>query len=326
MLKSRLDRPGSHFDGTCNPSSPDHWMKKFLESNADIYCQHYTIDDNPNLDPSFVQALKSEYAGTVYYDRFILGKWCAPEGMIYRRFANDTSSYTVRSGDMRLGRLTKVTVGVDFGGNRSGTAFVACGVVGNYDTVIALMSERHMCGIDSDRLGELFCDFIEAVTARYGAVQTAYCDNAEPVLIRTLKKAASGRSAYCSDKARAEISGQRQDTSCQPADGAGEVPCDGGMRDADRSSVHRAVEGRTVFTMRGRTTGQRILIRLMRLSIRWRGICRGCVGELLLSDSVLAFVLATEIFYDCVRAYPFFFLGERKTQKKKDRSGGSAAK
>ena len=193
MLKSRLDRPGSHFDGTCNPSSPDHWLKKFLESDADIYCQHYTIDDNPNLDPSFVQALKSEYAGTVYYDRFILGKWCAPEGMIYRRFANDTSSYTVKSGDMRLGRLTKVTVGVDFGGNRSGTAFVACGVVGNYDTVIALMSERHICGIDSDRLGELFCDFIEAVTARYGAVQTAYCDNAEPVLIRTLKKAASGR-------------------------------------------------------------------------------------------------------------------------------------
>ena len=32
MLKSRLDRPGSHFDGTCNPSSPDHWLKNFLES------------------------------------------------------------------------------------------------------------------------------------------------------------------------------------------------------------------------------------------------------------------------------------------------------
>lgn len=242
MLKSRLDRPGSHFDGTCNPSSPDHWLKKFLESDADIYCQHYTIDDNPNLDPSFVQALKSEYAGTVYYDRFILGKWCAPEGMIYRRFANDTSSYTVRSGDMRLGRLTKVTVGVDFGGNRSGTAFVACGVVGNYDTVIALMSERHMCGIDSDRLGELFCDFIEAVTARYGAVQTRLLRQCGAGAYQDAEESGFREEAYGSDKARAEISGQRQDTSCQPADGAGEVPCDGGMRDADRGSVHRAVE------------------------------------------------------------------------------------
>lgn len=193
MLKSRLDRPESHFDGTCNPASPDHWLKKFLDSDADIHCQHYTIDDNPNLDPAFVRMLKSEYAGTVYYDRFILGKWCAPEGMIYRRFANDTVSYTVSDNDMRLGRLTRITVGVDFGGNASGTAFVACGTVGYYDTVIALMSERHMGGTDSDRLGELFCEFIEAVTARYGEIQCVYCDSAEPVLIRGLKKAAVSR-------------------------------------------------------------------------------------------------------------------------------------
>ena len=31
-------------------------------------------------------------------------------------------------------------------------------------------------------------------------------------------------------------------------------------------------------------------------------------------------------FCDCVVASPFFFLGERKTQKKKDRSGDCAAK
>ena len=31
-------------------------------------------------------------------------------------------------------------------------------------------------------------------------------------------------------------------------------------------------------------------------------------------------------FYDCVIAYPFFFLEERKTKKKKDRSGDCAAK
>ena len=31
-------------------------------------------------------------------------------------------------------------------------------------------------------------------------------------------------------------------------------------------------------------------------------------------------------FYASVRAYPFFFLEERKTQKKKDRSGDCAAK
>ena len=39
MLKSRLSCPHSHFDGTCNPDNPQHWFKKFLDSDADIYCQ-----------------------------------------------------------------------------------------------------------------------------------------------------------------------------------------------------------------------------------------------------------------------------------------------
>ena len=72
MLKSRLSCPHSHFDGTCNPESPTHWFKKFLDSDADIYCQAYTIDDNPTLPAQFVADLKKEYTGTVYYNRFIL--------------------------------------------------------------------------------------------------------------------------------------------------------------------------------------------------------------------------------------------------------------
>ena len=70
MLKSRLSCPHSHFDGTCNPESPTHWFKKFLDSDADIYCQAYTIDDNPTLPAQFVADLKKEYTGTVYYNRF----------------------------------------------------------------------------------------------------------------------------------------------------------------------------------------------------------------------------------------------------------------
>lgn len=77
MLKSRLSCPHSHFDGTCNPDNPQHWFKQFLDSDADIYCQAYTIDDNPTLPPEFVAQLKKEYAGTVYYNRFILGQWAA---------------------------------------------------------------------------------------------------------------------------------------------------------------------------------------------------------------------------------------------------------
>lgn len=89
MLKSRLDKPNSTFDGTCNPDNPQHWFKKFLDSDADIYCQRYRIDDNPFLTPEFVANLKQEYAGTVYYDRYIEGLWTLAEGLIYATFSGD---------------------------------------------------------------------------------------------------------------------------------------------------------------------------------------------------------------------------------------------
>ena len=69
MLKSRLRCPHSHFDGTCNPDSPNHWFKRFLDSEGiDIYRQDYTIWDGALL-PEVVAQLEADYAGTIYYDR-----------------------------------------------------------------------------------------------------------------------------------------------------------------------------------------------------------------------------------------------------------------
>lgn len=83
LLKSRLDKPYSRFDGTLNPEGPTHWLKEFLDSDADIYDQHYTIFDNPYLPTEFVEQLCKEYEGTVYYKRYILGEWALAEGLIY---------------------------------------------------------------------------------------------------------------------------------------------------------------------------------------------------------------------------------------------------
>ena len=84
MLKSRLDKPYSRFDGSCNPESPEHWLKQFIDSEGlDIYVQKYTIFDNPALSPEFVENLCKEYEGTVYYNRLIMGEWTLAEGLIY---------------------------------------------------------------------------------------------------------------------------------------------------------------------------------------------------------------------------------------------------
>lgn len=84
MLQSRLDKPYSRFDGSCNPEYPGHWLKQFIDrEDIDLYLQHYTIFDNPFLPPEFVENLCKEYAGTVYYGRYIQGEWTLAEGLIY---------------------------------------------------------------------------------------------------------------------------------------------------------------------------------------------------------------------------------------------------
>jgi len=86
MLKSRLSLPWSCADITTNPASPNHWFKEFLDSaehGVDIYCQNYTIYDNPFLPTEYVHNLEAEYAGSVWYDRYILGKWTLAEGLIF---------------------------------------------------------------------------------------------------------------------------------------------------------------------------------------------------------------------------------------------------
>ena len=103
LLKSRLDKEYSCFDGTFNPQGPSHWLKKFLDSDADIYSQTYTLDDNPFNPAAFVENLKREYAGTVFYGRYILGQWTQAQGMIYpmylaaleKPFEVDASEYVI---------------------------------------------------------------------------------------------------------------------------------------------------------------------------------------------------------------------------------------
>ena len=84
MLKSRLDKPYSCFDGALNPQGPTHWLKSFLDNpEFDSYVQKYTIFDNPFLPKEFVDNLCKEYEGSVYYMRYILGEWALAEGLVY---------------------------------------------------------------------------------------------------------------------------------------------------------------------------------------------------------------------------------------------------
>ena len=195
MLKSRLDKSYSCFDGACNPEYPTHWLKTFIDSDADIYLQHYRLFDNPHLPQAYVENLCKEYEGTVYYDRLIEGLWKRAEGAIYRKFADDPEAFIAKKID---DKVMKIVAGVDFGGNQSGHAFVATAFTRS-GKIVPCMSKRVMQKdygkpIDSSIIDQLVCEFIADVERKYGAVNELYWDNAETVLGNTIRNAIAKKS------------------------------------------------------------------------------------------------------------------------------------
>lgn len=185
MLKSRLRCDHSHFDGTCNPDNPQHWFKKFLDmgSQLDIYQQYYVIDDG-TLSAKVIEELKKEYAGTVYYNRFILGQWVPAEGIIYKQFADDPSSFLIDDApEIRL-----ATIGVDFGGNGSAHTFVCNGITPGWNSVITLDEYYRKEIISPAQLEEDFVEFVKFCQSKYRALEV-YCDSAEQSLIQGLRTA-----------------------------------------------------------------------------------------------------------------------------------------
>lgn len=87
QLLGRMSVKGAQLFGTTNPDSPAHWLKrKFLDrigKGLKGWARwSFTIDDNPSLEPDYVESIKSEFTG-LWYRRFILGHWVAAEGAVY---------------------------------------------------------------------------------------------------------------------------------------------------------------------------------------------------------------------------------------------------
>lgn len=181
-----------------NPNAPiykeyiDNYKKKYEEGTlrGGYNYQHFTIDDNINIPDERKEEIKSQYdKSSIWYQRDILGKRCIAEGLIYRQFANNTEKYLISNRE--VANLIKIVIAVDFGGNKSGHAFVATGITAGYKELIVLSSERHFGDdIDPEKLGDLFTDFVKKINHKYGYAEAAYCDSAEQVLIRGLRNSA----------------------------------------------------------------------------------------------------------------------------------------
>lgn len=89
MCLSRLSIANAKLFATTNPDSPVNYVfAEIIRNNSiDKKITSFRIDDNPFLDPEYVQNLKREYSG-VFYQRYLLGEWVIAEGLVYPMYNN----------------------------------------------------------------------------------------------------------------------------------------------------------------------------------------------------------------------------------------------
>lgn len=93
---ARCSVSGSKMWFNCNPDNPSHWFYnewiKKAEEKKTLYL-HFTMDDNPSLSESMKNRYKRLYSGA-FYDRFVMGKWTASEGVVYPMFSMETHVFS----------------------------------------------------------------------------------------------------------------------------------------------------------------------------------------------------------------------------------------
>lgn len=126
--------------------------------------------------------------GSVFYKRFILGQWCAADGLIYQQFADNTKQYLITDKWLEENEIIYATIGVDFGGTKSAHSFTLTGFTRGYKQVVVL--DEYYCKkrINPKQLQDDFIDFVKRAKKKY-KVYEAYCDSAEQTLIAGLEMA-----------------------------------------------------------------------------------------------------------------------------------------
>lgn len=86
QMLARMSVPNATMVATTNADSSGHWLRKefLLNGRLDLRQWHFSLDDNPHLPQAYKDALKAEYGpGSLFYKRFVEGRWVLAEGAIY---------------------------------------------------------------------------------------------------------------------------------------------------------------------------------------------------------------------------------------------------
>lgn len=195
---ARCSVAGSKLWFNCNPKGPSHWFKKeYVDVAKDkrLLYLHFTMKDNLTLTQEVRERYERQYTG-VFYIRNVLGLWVTAEGKIYTPFKKDNiipvTDWYARDDKGNYThplrkKISVVTMGVDFGGNKSSHAFNLTGFTSGFNELVTLKEKRILEDVTPNELEEMFLEFVQDCIQEYPQLSTIYCDSAEQVLIRGFK-------------------------------------------------------------------------------------------------------------------------------------------
>ena len=108
---ARCSVEGSTFWFNCNPENPQHWfyrewIEKAEQKNA-LYL-HFKMEDNPSLSKGMLARYRGLYSGP-FYERFVLGKWVAAQGLVYPFMTRESFC------SVPAGKFERFAVSCDYG-------------------------------------------------------------------------------------------------------------------------------------------------------------------------------------------------------------------
>ena len=186
-----------------NPDSPMHWLKKRIDGGNTfnkVVNWSYKDATYDTAKQYYDKLFKLYPVGSLDYNRYLMGQWCAAEGTIFKNFLEHKDEYIVDKVDKN--KIGFVHAGLDIGGNKSGSSLVFTAFYKNVaDGMIVLQSDKILANkgeIDPETLNNWVIDQFNKFYGTYRiAVAELSVDNAEQYIEAGVRNALNKNSRYC---------------------------------------------------------------------------------------------------------------------------------
>jgi PBSX family phage terminase large subunit len=195
---------------TLNPDAPIHWIyteyiDRYAKEKIPGYnYYHFTLEDNPALSDERKAEIAAQFTG-LFYKRYVLGLRVRAEGGIYTSFINNRPGEPGNVMDKEPEKIHRITLGADFGGSASATAYSAVGWFFNQEKRLSLVVLDEHYDTENRSVEAIlrnWRNFVARNRERF-PIDRAFGDSAEQLIIKSMNN--SGAGVYVENAMKREV-------------------------------------------------------------------------------------------------------------------------